>query len=189
MKTRDIALAAMMIAITTALGYFKVTLPINEVPITFQTLGIILAGLLLGARLGGLSILAFVILVAVGAPLLGGGRGGFSVLVGASGGYILSWPIVAFLLGYMVEKSWNSLNFWKVLGFNIVGGMLVMYLIGIPYQAAITGVPVLAVAVKSLIFLPGDLIKGAIASLIAVRIRKMYPLIQPKSSPTQHIPM
>ncbi|MGE5704079.1 MAG: biotin transporter BioY [Clostridia bacterium] len=179
MSTRNLVLAALMIAITAALGMIKLSFPFfNEVPITGQTLGIMLAGALLGARLGGISIAAFVALVAVGVPLLSGGRGGPGVFASASGGWILSWPLAAFVIGYMVEKSIHSLRTWKVFLFNIVGGIIVIYIIGMGYQAALTGVPFFTVAIKSLLFVPGDLLKSFVAAVIAVRVHQAYPLLQ-----------
>lgn len=178
-STRNLVMAALMMAITAALGLVKISFPLfNEVPITGQTLGIMLAGALLGARLGALSIAAFVGLVAAGVPLLAGGRGGIGIFATASGGWVLSWPVAAFLIGYLVEKSWHSLRTWKVLLYNILGGIVVVYLIGMAYQAALTGVPFYTVAVKSMIFLPGDLLKAFVAAVIAVRLRHAYPLIQ-----------
>lgn len=172
-------MAALMIAITAALGLVKIPFPFfNEVPITGQTLGIMLTGALLGARLGGISAAAFVALITVGVPILAGGRGGIGVFATASGGWVLSWPLAAYLIGYLVEKSWYSLRTWKVFLFNILGGIVVVYLIGMAYQAVLTGVPFYTVVLRSMIFLPGDLLKAFVAAVIAVRLRHAYPLIQ-----------
>lgn len=182
MKTRQLVLAAMMIAITTALGIINVQFPfINEVRITGQTMGVMLAGVLLGARLGGISMLTFVVLVAAGAPLLSGFRGGIGIFATASGGYVLSWPIAAFLAGYLVERMWNNLTVGKVFLVNVLCGMLLMYLIGVPYQAFISKMPLGLTVLKATLFLPGDLIKSFLAAFIAVRMRRSYPLITLKS--------
>src|SRR5699024_5168942 len=85
---------------------------------------------LLGAKRGGLSLLIFIALVAVGVPLLAGGRGGLGALLGPGGGYILAWPIAAFVIGYLVEKNINSLNFFKIFIYNVFGAMLIVYLCG-----------------------------------------------------------
>lgn len=188
MKTRDLVLAAMFIALMTALGMVKITLPMwNEVPITGQTLGVMLAGALLGARLGGLSLLSFVVLVAAGAPLLSGFTGGIGVFATARGGWVLSWPLAAFLIGYLVERNWNSLKTWKVFLYNVLGGIVVVYLIGMAYQAAITGVPFWTVVLKSMIFIPGDVLKAFVAAFIAVRLRQSYPLIKPADKKLTHV--
>jgi biotin transport system substrate-specific component len=81
MSTRDIVYIALFAAIVGALGMFPpITLPLIGVPITAQSLGVMLAGSVLGARRGGLAIVLFLVLVAIGVPLLAGGRGGFGVL-------------------------------------------------------------------------------------------------------------
>ncbi|GGK25344.1 biotin transporter BioY [Caldalkalibacillus thermarum] len=180
MKLKDMMYVALFAAVTAALGLLPpIPLPFTPVPITSQTLGVMLAGAVLGARLGGLSMLLFVFLVAIGAPVLAGGRGGLPIILGPTGGYILSWPVAAFVIGLLVERFWGRLNVWKVFVFNIVGGMIVVYAIGIPYQAFVTGVPLLATALSSAAFLPGDLLKALIASLVAVKIKQARPLIQP----------
>lgn len=92
-------------AIVGVLAIFPpIPVPFIPVPIVVQTLGIMLAGGILGAKRGGLSVLLFVFLVAVGVPLLTGGRGGLGVLIGPTGGYIISWPIAAWIIGYLTEK-------------------------------------------------------------------------------------
>lgn len=178
MTTRNLVMAALMIALVAVLGMVRIQFPFfNEIAITGQSFGVMLAGALLGARLGGLSIGAFVILVAVGAPLLSGFTGGIGIFASARGGWVLSWPIAAFVIGFLVERSWNSLRTWKVFLFNVLGGILIVYAIGVPYQAALTNIPVEAAMIKSIMFIPGDIIKALAAAYIAVRMRNAYPLI------------
>src|SRR5947209_3087277 len=93
-KTRDLSYVALFAALTAALGLVP-TIPIGPVPITVQNLGLMLAGSVLGARRGFLSQLLFLVLVAVGLPLLGGGAGGLSALIGPYAGYVLMWPVGA----------------------------------------------------------------------------------------------
>ena len=65
-------------------------------------------------------------------PLLTGWRGGFGVILGPTGGFILSWILAAFVVGWLVERSWSRLGFWNLLVFNVIGGIVVVYVIGIP---------------------------------------------------------
>ena len=89
LNTRDIVLIALFAAIMAVLGVFPpITLPLVGVPITAQSLGVMLAGGILGAKRGAMSMALFLILVAVGLPLLAGGRGGFGVFLGPSGGFL-----------------------------------------------------------------------------------------------------
>ncbi|MEX1028462.1 MAG: biotin transporter BioY [Paenibacillaceae bacterium] len=176
MKIKDMMYASLFAAVMAVLGLLPpIPLPFIPVPITAQTLGVMLAGCILGARLGGLSLLIFVILVGVGAPLLSGGRGGLSVLAGPTGGYILSWPIAAFVIGYLVQRISAGINLWKLILINAVGGILIVYAIGIPFLSIITDVPILKAALGNLAFIPGDLLKAVIASLISIRILKVNP--------------
>jgi biotin transport system substrate-specific component len=179
MKLKDMMYVAMLAAIVAALGLIPpIPVPFIPVPITAQTFGVMLAGAVLGAKRGGLSLLIFVLLVAVGAPILSGGRGGFGILIGPSAGYIWSWPIAAFVIGYLVEKFWNRLNFANLLLFNFIGGIVLVYLGGITYYSYITNTPWLVAAVGNLAFIPGDLLKAIVAGSIALRIKKSYPMIE-----------
>lgn len=86
MSTRDIVYIALFAAITAALGLFPAfSLPVIAVPITAQTLGPMLAGAIAGAKRGALALVLFVVLVAIGLPLLAGGRGGLGIFFGPSG--------------------------------------------------------------------------------------------------------
>jgi biotin transport system substrate-specific component len=179
MKLRNMMYASLFAAIVAALGILPpLTLPISPVPITAQTLGVMLAGAILGARYGALSLGIFVALVAVGVPLLSGGRGGFGVLLGPGGGYILSWPIAAFVIGFLVEKYWHKMNIARFILFNVVGGILLVYACGVTYLSFATGLPWTTAAFQALIYVPGDLTKAIIAGIIAMQIKKAYPLIR-----------
>jgi biotin transport system substrate-specific component len=150
------------------------------VPITAQTLGVMLAGSVLGARRGSLSQLLFLVLVAVGLPLLPGGRGGLAVFAGPTAGYLLSWPIAALVIGLLTERLWRRYNVaWGVL-VNVLGGIVVIYAIGIPVSAVVTGTPLGAALVGSFVFLPGDLAKAVIAAAVADQVRRSYPIVEPR---------
>jgi biotin transport system substrate-specific component len=174
---------AMFTAVMCVLGFLPpIPLPFSPVPITAQTLGVMLAGSILGARLGGLSLVIFLLVVAVGAPVLSGGRGGFSVLLGPSAGYLWSWPIAAFVIGFLTERFWSQLTIWKAFVINMLGGILLIYAVGVPVLAAITAIPLDKAALSALAYIPGDLIKAYVAAFIAVRMKKNKPIIQPKTS-------
>ncbi|MEM7291944.1 MAG: biotin transporter BioY [Pseudomonadota bacterium] len=183
MSTRDITLIALFAALTAALGLFpKITVPIAAgVPITAQSLGVMLAGGVLGARRGALAMLLFLVLVAVGLPLLAGGRGGLGVFVGPSGGFLLGWIIGAFACGWLVERFWERLNFAYALIACVVGGIVLVYLPGIPWLSFAAELPMSKAILGSLAFVPGDCIKAVIAAAIVVTVKRSYPLL--KSSP------
>jgi biotin transport system substrate-specific component len=180
MTTRDIAYIALFAALIAALGLFPpMTVPVAGVPITAQSLGAMLAGSVLGARRGALAVLLFLGLVAIGMPLLAGGRGGLGVFAGPTAGFLAGWVLGAFTVGWLVERAWTRLTWPLAALINAVGGILVVYAVGVPWAAVVTGAPLLKVLAGSAIYIPGDLIKVAVASLVAITVRRSYPLIRP----------
>jgi len=178
MTTRDMVYVALFAALTAALGLIPpVFLPFIPVPITAQTLGVMLAGSILGAHRGGLALLLFLLLVAVGMPALSGGRGGFGVLIGPSGGFLLAWPLAAFVIGWLAERWQRQYHFGYALLGNVLGGIGVMYLCGIPWLALTAQLSLGQAAIGSAAFIPGDLIKAFFAASIAVTVRRAYPLL------------
>ncbi|MCT1903598.1 biotin transporter BioY [Oceanobacillus sojae] len=185
MKLRDMMFMSLFAAIMGVLAIFPpIPVPFIPVPIVAQTIGIMLAGGILGAKRGGLSILLFVFLVAVGAPLLTGGRGGLGVLIGPTGGYILSYPIAAWLIGYLIEKSIRSLTYWKIVLITTFGGVIVVNIIGVTYLSILSNLPWGPTAISALVFLPGDVLKALIASAVIIKLNRVYPLIDSKKRNT-----
>ncbi|MWV42788.1 biotin transporter BioY [Paenibacillus sp. HJL G12] len=177
MKTKEIVFAALFAAFIGVLGLIPpIPLGFIPVPITLQTLGVMLAGCFLGKRTAAISLILFIVIVALGVPLLSGGRGGLSVFVGPSVGYILSWPVAAFCIGYTTEKVWGSLRTWKIVVINIVFGVILVSLIGAPVMALITHTSIWAGLSGAVVFLPGDCIKAIIAAVVAVQVKSISPI-------------
>src|SRR5699024_1150584 len=109
---------------------------------------------------GGLTMFIFIALIAIGAPLLAGGRGGLGVVFGPTGGYIFSFPIAAFLIGYFTEKTIHQLKAWKLMMINIICGVFIINLCGVTYLSFIAETPWTATAISALAFFPGDIIKA-----------------------------
>lgn len=175
MKIKDMIFAALFTAIMAALGFIPpIFLSFTPVPITLQTLGVMLSGSLLGARLGGLSQFVFLLLVAVGAPILSGGRGGLGIFVGPSGGFIICYTIAAFVIGWGVTKI-KKASFMNILAVNIIGGILLVYCIGIPVQALVMKIKLMQAVKLGLVYIPGDIIKAVIATILTISLRKRVP--------------
>lgn len=168
----DAARIAVFAALIIALGLVVVPLP-GGVPITAQTLGVMLAGLVLGPRIAPLAVLTVLALAAVGFPVLAGGRGGLGVFVGPSAGYLLGWVAGVIVIGLIVRS--RRITWWRAGSGAVVGGIGVVYLFGIPVQALVTGVPLGPTALASLAFLPGDLLKAAAATVLCVALQRAYP--------------
>lgn len=179
LKTIEMAYVATLAAIVCALGLLPpIPLPFSPVPITAQTLGVMLAGGLLGARLGGLSMLVFLAVVAAGAPVLSGGRGGLSAFVAPTAGFLWSFPISAFVIGYFIERNWERLTIWRAVAINFVGGILLVYAIGAPVLSFIANMDIVTAFVVNVAYLPGDIAKAVIAAYISVKMKAIRPMIR-----------
>ena len=177
MNTRDLVYIALFAALTAALGLFPpLTIPVANVPITAQSLGVMLAGALAGSKRGGLALLLFIALVAAGMPLLAGGRGGFGIFLTTSGGFLLAWPIAAFVIGWLFEKHQGEPPIILAMVYLVIGGIGIVYLGGIPWMAQILEMSLGQATVSMVGFIPGDIVKVVLAALIGQGVRKAYPL-------------
>jgi len=182
---RDLAQIAVFTGLIAALGLpGAIYLGSTAVPITFQTLGVMLAGAILGARKGFLSVLLLIALVAAGLPLLSGGRGGLGVFVGPSVGYLLGWLVGVVVIGWATARLLPRYRILPALLWTALGGIVAIYAVGVPVLAVITGTPIGVAAAGSLLFLPGDAIKVVITVLVAKGVHRAWPgLIEPKAWP------
>ena len=178
MKTRDLAYIALFAAITAVLGLVP-AIAVGPVPITAQTLGVMLAGAILGARRAFLALLLFLLLVAIGLPVLPGGGDGLAVFTTPVAGYLISWPVGAFVVGLLTERFWARYDLARGLVANVVGGIVVVYAVGVPVLKLVAGLPwSTALWSGAAVFIPGDLIKAVIAAAIAVQVRRSFPVIE-----------
>ncbi len=129
---------------------------------------------MLGSRRGALAVLLFLLLVALGLPVLSGGRGGIGVFMGPSVGFLIGFPIAAFVAGLVVERLNAPILASAGLG-AMLGGMVVLYPIGVFGWALLLDKTMADVGPFVLGFLPGDLIKCALAALITRAIGQMRP--------------
>lgn len=174
MDTKSLVYIALFAALTAALALFPpIPMPVTGVPITAQSMGPMLAGAIIGARRGFLSQLLFLLLVAVGLPLLSGGRGGFGVFAGFTGGFLISWPIAAFFIGWAMARFGESLVAQIVA--IAIGGIGIVYVIGTPWMATVLGMPMGKAIATMAVFVPGDLVKVVLAALIARGVRRALP--------------
>ncbi len=183
MKTKDITEIALFTAITISFGLFPpIIIPIIGIPITLQSLGPMLAGSIIGAKKGCLAILLFILLIAVGFPVLSGGRGGIVIFMGPTAGCIFMWPLSAFIIGYMLTRIKFKIQSSKILYyisiFSIIafGGIVIVYLGGILWLCWLTKMTVAKASLGFMLFLPGDILKAAVSTKIFVVIKK-YNLV------------
>ncbi len=187
MTTRDLVLSSLFAAIIVALGLLPpITLGIIPVPITAQSLGVMLAGVVLGARRGAIAALIVIALVAIGLPVLSGGRGGLAVFVGPTAGFLIGWVFAAFATGFLSERLVGQEQSGLVQGVSFflsaaIGGIVVLYAFGIAYLAFAANISLEQAFVGSLAFIPGDVIKAVIAALVGRAVMVGYPLLPQRS--------
>ncbi|MBP2702252.1 biotin transporter BioY [Microbispora sp. RL4-1S] len=172
----DLARVAVFAALIAVLG-LPGTLNVfgDAVPITLQTLGVMLTGAILGTWRGALAVAVLLVLVAAGLPLLAGGRGGLGVFTGPSAGFLIGWLPGAAVTGWIVERGGRAPGTVRLLVACLLGGVGVVYLLGVPVQAAVTGLSLGKTALLSAAFLPGDVAKAILTSVVARGTQRAYP--------------
>lgn len=176
MTSRDLALVATFTGLVAALGLVPAVYPAGiPVPITAQTLGVMLAGAIIGRWRGAASLVLLLVLVAVGLPLLAGGRGGLSAFAGPSVGYLVGFPFGAWVIGWLTEKGGAPYRLSWGLVANIVGGIVVVYAFGILGTAWRAHLSIEAATVSAGWYVVGDLAKAVIAALVARGVHAAYP--------------
>ena len=103
-KLKRMMFAALFAALTAAVSWFKIPLPFTPVPITLQTLVVLLSGAMLGAYYGALAMILYITVGALGLPVFAGGGSGFGALLGPTGGYLFSYPLAAFVIGLFTTE-------------------------------------------------------------------------------------
>lgn len=183
MSTRDLVLISLFAAIIAALGLLPpITLGIFPVPITAQSLGVMLAGVILGAKRGVLAIALTILIAAIGLPILSGGRGGLSIFYTPTTGYLIGWLFAVYTTGTIAEKFVSTrqsafAQFATLFAAATLGGIVVLYAFGISYLAFATGIGFSKAFFGSMAFIPGDLLKAALAALAGRAVLAGYPLL------------
>jgi biotin transport system substrate-specific component len=165
LSTRDLAVAALFAALISVGALVSVPL-FGPVPFTLQVFFVLLAGLVLGARLGALSVVAYLV-VGLVAPVYAQGASGVGVLVGPAGGYLVGFVVAAFVVGTLSER-WEPRTFWPLLAIALAG-LVPLYAIGASWLAWQLHATTLGTIVWGGIvqFVPGDAAKAALAALTA----------------------
>ncbi len=177
-----IALTSLFAALLAVLGLIpKIDLPLG-VPITMQTLGVMLAGCLLGPKRALQALLLFLLAVALGLPLLSGGRGGLGVFMAPSSGYLLGWPVGAWVTGIIMAwltqwQTTHSPNRSAVHAFvaSALGGLLMVHVCGVIGLVLIANLSWQQALLGTLVFVPGDLIKCALTAMVVHTVARGLP--------------
>ena len=166
---KNMCYVGLFTAVIAIMAQISIPMPLG-VPMTMQTFAITLAAIILGAKLSTISSLIYILLGAIGLPVLAGFSGGISKFVGPTGGFLISFPIMAFIIGYAVDHR-SAFKGAFVIG--LIAGTVVNYIVGIAMFCILTQSSV-AVGFTACVlpFIPTAIIKAILASLIGFPIRK-----------------
>lgn len=140
-------------------------IPIGDVPITGQTFAVLLTGALLGSRLGAAAVIAYLVEGALGLPFFAAGGSGLVRFFGPTGGYLIAFPAAAFVTGAFAEFGWDRRYYTAVIAMAI--GSVVILVPGWIWYSIVTNTsPAVSFQLSVLRFLPGDVIKIALAAAV-----------------------
>jgi len=159
----DAALIVVGAGIIAASAQISIKLPFTPVPITGQTFSVLVVGASLGMIRGAASALLYVLVGMLGAPIYASGNGGLDVITGASGGYLVGYPFVSALTGWLAEQRWDR-RFSSAVGAMLTGNV-VIYLFGLPWLAVVLNTGLEKTLELGLYpFVPGDTFKLYLAA-------------------------
>lgn len=142
----------------------RLAIPMVPVPITMQTLAVTLIGALYGWRLAVFTVVTWLILAALGLPLLSDGAGGLGPFTGATAGYLFAFPLAAALVGALTARGWDGTRPARAFAVLLMGNGLCLAL-GAAWLASRIG-PAAALEAGVIPFLPGAAIKSGLGALI-----------------------
>lgn len=173
MKNNSMTIQGMVYAslfgAATAAGAY-IIIPTPPVPITLQTLFLMLAGALLGGRLGAMSQIVYILIGIMGLPVFAGGKAGLGVLFGPTGGYLVGFVAAAFVIGWMMQIKNNAGAAWAA--FSMILGTAVIYLLGVAQLSIVANLSLIkAVSLGAVPFLIGDAVKVTAAVIIYTKLK------------------
>ena len=148
------------------------------VPITFQTLAVMLTGLVLGAGRGFAAVGLYVLLGLAGLPIFSQGRSGLGILAGPSAGYIIAFPIAAGVVGWLatvvIRRTVRARALWLFLAATVTS-VVVVHSLGIAGIVLNTKATLEQAFLGDVIFYPGDVVKNILAAAVAVALHRAFP--------------
>jgi biotin transport system substrate-specific component len=158
----DVVLVCLGAGLISGAAQIAFHIPGTPVPVTGQTFAVLLVGASLGSARGGSSAMLYLVLGLI-APVYASGHEGWSIITGSSGGYLVSYPIVAALTGYLAERRWDR-KFSSAVGAMLTGNV-VIYLIALPWLAVVLNTDFEKTMQYGLYpFIPGDMLKLYLAA-------------------------
>lgn len=166
---QDICMIALCTAVIAIMAQISIPMPLG-VPMTMQTFAITLAAVVLGSKKGCIASLIYVLLGMIGIPVLAGFSGGIQHIVGPTGGFLISFPIMAYIIGLGIDKLKDVKGGFVLC---IIAGTVVNYIIGVMMFCLLTSSSVVVGFTACVLpFIPTAIIKAILAAAIGLQIRK-----------------
>ena len=167
MSVRELCYIGIFVAVISICAQIQIPMP-HGVPLTLQTLAIMLSGIVLGAKNGTIAALIYILLGAFGAPVFSSFSGGLGIIFGRTGGFILSFPLLALAAGIGSSKD---KRFWLVLW--LIVGFIINFSCGTLMFSAVMSMPLLvSFSIAAAPFIPTELIKIALLVIFGKRIKQ-----------------
>ena len=168
LSIQEICSIAIMTAITAVMAQISIPLPMM-VPMTMQTFAVTLAGIVLGSKCGSIAMGIYLLLGAVGVPVFSGFKGGLQSLVGPTGGFLLSFPLMAYIIGKGMELRKQKRMFVLLLCVGTISN----YVVGVLMYCVVMDSSVwTAITACVLPFVPSAVIKAVLAAVMGLQLRK-----------------
>lgn len=172
LSVREMSLVAIFPAMMAATAGISIPLG-NLAAVSLQTIFVFMAALILGPRLGSLSMVIYVFMGAIGLPVFSNFRGGFDVITGGSGGFIIGFIFSAYLVGFMKNINFLNKKTWYIF-LVLVLGNIIIYMFGASYIAYLTRVGFFTTLATFTPYLLGDLLKIIVVLYVYTRIRPHF---------------
>lgn len=186
-SARDVALIAVFAALIAAFALVP-AIPVGPlgVPITLQTLGVALTGLILGPWRGFAATTLYLAVGFAGLPVFAGGAAGLGVFAKPSIGYLLSFPLAAAVAGalatWFTRRGLRNRYLWFFIA-GLIASILVIHPMGILGMSIVAQIDLAKAALIDLAYWPGDIVKNFVAATIAVAVHKAFPLLMAGRQP------
>lgn len=154
------------------LSQVRIMLPFTPVPVTLQTLAVLLVALSFGSLRGGITVASYIVGGAIGIPVFAGGACGWKHLLGPTGGYLVGFFFAALFVGYLAGIGWSK-SFWRSFVAALIG-TLIIYIFGALWLSLFVGFSK-AIMLGILPFIPGDLLKALVVALVLPSMWKVIP--------------
>jgi biotin transport system substrate-specific component len=172
MKTRNLVLTALFAALTVIFSAISIPIPLSPVPFSLSVVAIFLAGALLPKKQAAIAQVVYLLLGIAGLPVFSEMRGGIGIIAGPTGGYLIAYPFMAWLIAFLIEKI-GKRNFAAYF-LSMAAGLALLYGVGTMWLSFSAALPfTAALSVGVIPFVVPDIIKAVLASLLALALYKV----------------